>query len=103
MIDTLKLEEALQSMTWADKPYNAAYESPHYVRASARPSYMRRHWRGELSLARSYWINTVLVSAILKWMTVGLGHGIDVTQHARVFALWHIALWLGLAGVTVWQ
>ena len=49
MIDTLKLEEALQPMTWADKPYNAAYESPHYVRASACPSYMRRHWRGELA------------------------------------------------------
>jgi hypothetical protein len=27
-------------------------------------SYLARHWRGELSLARSYWVNIVLVSLI---------------------------------------
>ena len=28
-------------------------------------SYIVRHWRGELSLAVSYWINCVAVSAVL--------------------------------------
>lgn len=28
--------------------------------------YIARHWYGELSLARSYWINLVLVSAVFR-------------------------------------
>ncbi|WEK29386.1 MAG: hypothetical protein P0Y58_21135 [Candidatus Pseudomonas phytovorans] len=32
--------------------------------ARPRASYFIRHWRGELSLARSFWVNSVLLSAI---------------------------------------
>jgi hypothetical protein len=31
------------------------------VRAFTTNSYFKRHWRGELSLPRSYWINGVLI------------------------------------------
>src|SRR5687768_16467291 len=30
-----------------------------------RDSYLRRHWRGKLSLAQSYWINTFGLSFLL--------------------------------------
>lgn len=32
--------------------------------STERDSYFRRHWRGELSLPRSYWINGVLIFGV---------------------------------------
>jgi hypothetical protein len=94
---------ALDPMTHADERHRAVHEFPHHGRVTTPPSYVWRHWRGELSLARSYWINTVLVSVILQWVAVGLGHGIDITRYAMAFALSFVMLWLGLAAITIWQ
>jgi len=35
-------------------------------------SYFKRHWRGELSLGVSYWVNNVLLSLIIALITMGL-------------------------------
>lgn len=90
-------------MARMDEHQNAVSPPPHDDQVIRRSSYVRRHWRGELSLARSYWINMVLVSVILQWLAVGLGNGIDITQYAVTFALSFVMLWLGLAAITIWQ
>lgn len=45
--------------------------TPHGERRQAEPQrgYLRRHWRGELPLARSYWVNGVLLSLALGLVT----------------------------------
>ncbi|NIE74126.1 hypothetical protein F3J45_06660 [Pantoea sp. Ap-967] len=40
--------------------------APDLLPARPRTSYLMRHWRGELSLARSFWVNSVLLS--LVWL-----------------------------------
>ncbi len=37
---------------------------PTTTTAQPKRSYFKRHWRGELSLARAFWVNTVLLSMI---------------------------------------
>lgn len=55
-----------------------------------RSSYFARHWRGELSLARSWWVNGVLISGVLVG---GLGLGI----FTAIFNLTHPTPLLGWA------
>jgi hypothetical protein len=69
-----------------------------------RSNYLVRHWRGELSLAKSYWVNGVLLSVALN-----LGFALLETPLARsgfdlqtgaVAGLLFIGL---LAAITLWQ
>ena len=53
----------------AGGPDSATITEP---RPSSR-SYVARHWRGELSLARSYWLNAVLVSILLRALIREIG------------------------------
>ncbi len=66
-------------------------------------SYFIRHWRGELSLATSYWINTFLVSAVLTVSLTALLQGVDITHWPKVYSLLAIAMWGILYVVTPWQ
>jgi hypothetical protein len=55
-------------------------------------SYIARHWRGELSLPRSYWLNTVLLNVVVFPLAI------------RIFglaglAVVHTNVWAGLAFV----
>ncbi len=73
-------------------------------------SYIARHWRGELSLPRSYWVNTVLLNVIVFPLAIRM---FGVAGLAVV----HTNLWAGLAlvvamyacllfwllPVTIWQ
>jgi len=44
-------------------------------------SYFKRHWRGELDLGISYWVNTILFSLLLTLISLGLGSlASDVTD-----------------------
>ncbi len=64
-------------------------------------SYIARHWRGELSLARTYWINTVLLNISFQFAITMIGTiGIAVV---------HTNVWVGLAcaivvyaGILLW-
>ncbi len=64
-------------------------------------SYLRRHWRGELSLGRSFWLNYVLLGVLLAVPAALIG--IDEERGVLVDLLW---IWLPLpieAAVLVWQ
>lgn len=72
----------------ADAAPAAPEPTPSWQQASARPrvaprpraaprpapqgSYIARHWRGELSLARSYWVNNLLLATPLALLLTGL-------------------------------
>src|SRR6516225_6094339 len=58
-------------------------------------SYIARHWRGELSLPRSYWINGVLLNIGLQFAIGIIGEiGLNVV---------HSNVWVGLAcTIAVW-
>jgi hypothetical protein len=68
-------------------------------------SYIARHWRGELSLPVSYWLNGIL-GAVIVGVTVGvLAYTIN-RQGAAQPLMWLVSLvaaWMSAALLTVWQ
>ncbi len=68
-------------------PWQQASKRPRPAQPPARPprptglppgSYFGSHWRGEQSLARSYWLNNILVAAPLAALLTGLMSWISV-------------------------
>jgi len=61
-------------------------------------SYFKRHWRGELDLGISYWVNNVLFSLIITLITLGLGsvasNVTDATLILVVFVLLYLFIFL---------
>ena len=67
-----------------------------------RSSYLVRHWRGELSLARSYWLNTSLLSTVFG-LAVNLLSLLDITTHPRGYSLLIVAMWIVVFMIIPWQ
>ena len=67
-----------------------------------RSSYLVRHWRGDLSLARSYWLNTALLGFVLAKMP-NLLSPVDITRHPTGYSLLIIGFWIVCIAVTAWQ
>ena len=65
--------------------------------------YLRRHWRGDLSLARSYWINGALLSIALGIVIVVVA-SITNAEYApgRTLAV-VAAIWIVTVVVLIWQ
>ena len=86
---------------------SAAYAMPPPLPRPALRShnYIVRHWRGELSLPVSYWLNGIL-GAVIVGATVGvLAYTIN-RQGAAQPLMWLISLivaWMSAALLTVWQ
>jgi hypothetical protein len=67
-----------------------------------RRNYLVRHWRGELSLGFSYWVNGFLVYVILTGLTgVVCANSLDVGL--KTTALAGVFLYLLAIAATVWQ
>ncbi|WP_409523689.1 hypothetical protein [Nitrincola sp. MINF-07-Sa-05] len=66
-------------------------------------NYIKRHWRGELSLAISFWVNVVLLNVIIKSFEAWFTHTqpIDHPQVAAQFTIIYIAV--GLLIIYPWQ
>ena len=63
--------EAPQAWQQASKqPRRRARPAPRPV-AATEGNYIARHWRGELSLARSYWLNNILLATPLALLLTG--------------------------------
>lgn len=68
-------------------------------------NYFARHWRGELSLPKSYWVNGI-VFGLLVGVTVGaLGFAVNSRGDAQpvVWMATLIATWIIVALFTMWQ
>ena len=68
-----------------------------------RDSYCARHWRGELSLPVSLWINGNLISLALAASVMAVAATDAVNEMPRWFAAGGVAYWLLLIVMTVWQ
>lgn len=72
------------------------------ARVAEGSSYAARHWRGELSLARSFWINFLLLSLIFSLLFFLPAE--DYIAHApRLVSLAVIAVYLGSILLFMWQ
>ncbi|MGJ4941360.1 RDD family protein [Bradyrhizobium sp. HKCCYLS1011] len=69
-------------------------------------SYIARHWRGELSLPLSYWVNGGLVG-VIAGATIAVIAGLIVHEQFDAepvpALLWMSAIWLCVALLTLWQ
>jgi hypothetical protein len=86
---------------------SAAYASPPQLRQQATRSrnYIARHWRGELSLPVSYWLNGIL-GGVAVGATVGaLAYATSRQSDAQplIWLLSLIATWILAALLTLWQ
>jgi hypothetical protein len=69
----------------------------------ASHSYFLRHWRGELSLGVSFWVNTLLGAIVLIAIGMVLGEWVAQSQsNYSVAALW-VTIWSCAIVVLVWQ
>ena len=82
-------------------------ESDQWPKASTGPfDYIVNHWRGDLSLAKSYWLNTFLLSLPITMMFSSLEELAQVVRTMEETALffWLLAaLTVFAVPLTVWQ
>jgi hypothetical protein len=72
--------------------------------ASLRTNYFSRHWHGDFSLARAYWVNNFGVN--LVWVallaTLGLSHWQEELG-LRASGLWTLALLIAGVLISIWS
>ena len=68
-----------------------------------RANYFVRHWRGELSLAVSYWVNGVLASLAAFSVAYALASLIFQMHTDYSPAIYWISVWLAIFLITLWQ
>ncbi len=64
-------------------------------------SYLARHWRGELPLGISYWVNTVLLNVLLAGVVLALSTVLLRFDYGGVLAL--AMTWVAQCVLSVWQ
>jgi hypothetical protein len=69
----------------------------------SRSPYVVRHWRGELSLPVSYWLNGILASAVVSIAASLLSRAADFPSAPRFWSLLAILLWVAALLGAVWQ
>jgi GYF domain 2 len=68
-----------------------------------RGSYFLRHWRGDLSLPASYWVNGVLASLVLATVGVAVAAFVDFSSAPRISSAAILALWFVALLFIAWQ
>jgi len=77
-------------------------QSPPVLKSGGQSSYILRHWRGELGLGISYWVNCILGTMILG-IAVGLLGLADITRHPQSITASFACLTLFGIVLSVWQ
>src|ERR1039458_9335345 len=83
----------------ANQPHSQSTRVHQEIKQS---SYILRHWRGELSLGVSYWVNGLLLTLIAATGEVVLDEA-DITQHPRLITAAYASFSLLLIVVSIWQ
>jgi hypothetical protein len=96
------LKKAAASATAAPSAAPAVDSSSAEVKGEKKPvaraNFFVRHWRGDYSLPRSYWVNSVLVSMFFYLLTIGItSSGLSKNLDFRISGLWS----LGLIGFSI--
>jgi hypothetical protein len=79
-----------------------AAQSPHATETARQPNYIVRHWRGDLSLGVSYWINGILLSTIVAVPAIIMASA-DITEYPRLILAGLASLFLLGILLSVWQ
>lgn len=70
-----------------------------------RTNYVSRHWRGELSLPVSYWINGFLGNVVIAIAVAAISASVNFKDEfyplAALAAV--VGMWLAFGSITVWQ
>lgn len=69
----------------------------------ARAGYLTRHWRGELSLPVSYWLNGVLGGIAAAVLALGIGVAARAVFTPLIGLVAVIGIWVMVAAIAVWQ
>jgi hypothetical protein len=69
----------------------------------ARTSYLVRHWRGQLPLRVSFWLNYLLLSLVLIVATAAIAVALMRAFPGTVASGGRVAVWIVLVAVYVWQ
>lgn len=70
---------------------------------SRKPSYFVRHWRGDLSLPVSYWVNCVVLSLVVQGTLTLARGGVDLTDWPQLLGAGMVLLWIAILLISVWQ
>lgn len=70
---------------------------------SSRANYVVRHWRGELSLPISYWLNGFAGNIVVVIAAAVLSAFVSDATHATALLLFAVAIWTLIAAVSTWQ
>jgi len=68
-----------------------------------RASYFARHWRGELSLPVSYWVNGFFLTVLILAIIQGIHWDELVATSRLLFSTSAIIVWIVLAAASIWQ
>ncbi|HUQ38314.1 MAG TPA: tetratricopeptide repeat protein, partial [Aestuariivirga sp.] len=82
-------------------PIFQKYKPDETIHSIKKRNYFARHWRGELSLAKSYWLNTYGLTLVIAILSVGLGSS-DIVLYPKLISSLLISLWLFAAISQVW-
>jgi hypothetical protein len=66
-------------------------------------NYLARHWRGELSLGVSYWVNGLLAQSLGFALVLALATGLQRAKLKWAWAISWTVTWLVIGIVVVWQ
>lgn len=66
-------------------------------------NYILKHWNGELSLVKSYWVNGVLLNILLVFIISWITYDLNIAESPTFVAYVLISIWITLCLITVWQ
>lgn len=69
----------------------------------AQAGYLTRHWRGELSLPVSYWLNGFLGSIAAAVLALGIGVAARAVFTPLIGLVAVIGIWVIVAAIAIWQ
>lgn len=86
-----------------DKPQPApAVPKQEPPKVKKRGNYFLRHWRGDLSLPISYWVNGIIAYMALA-LAAGLTAGLTTADDLRLVSVGVILLYFAALAISVWQ
>jgi hypothetical protein len=101
--------EALQQAARDSDPHRSGQDRPAQQQIGAagrkRGNYFARHWRGELSLPVSYWINGLLAGIATASVNVAINATMNFKDDFQpgIALAAEILIWTTTSAITVWQ
>jgi hypothetical protein len=69
----------------------------------SRANYIARHWRGDLSLSVSYWLNNFLATIAVSFVFQKLGSIISISDSPLIFATTRTLVLVFAIAISIWQ